>query len=271
MDTPRGTYAEYTVCPEQTVFRLPDSMSYEEAATLPLAIFTAAVGLYRNLDIPAPWDRSDEKAANTGKVALVVNGASSAVGAFAVKLARLNPRIGPIIATAGGSADYVRSLGADAVVDYRSSSIAEDIKKAAGEAPIKYIFDAANTLASTTYLTAVIVQGGRYACTTPFAAHPLYDKEGKMLKLLEASPAEYYEQIWCGDVYDGKKAGGNLFGWIMSRTIEQALAGEKLSGHPYEVTEGGLDGVLGVLESLKNRNLKSGNAKFVTRIRDTTS
>jgi NADPH:quinone reductase len=36
MDTPRGTYAEYTVCPEHTVFHIPESMSFEEAATIPL-------------------------------------------------------------------------------------------------------------------------------------------------------------------------------------------------------------------------------------------
>jgi len=37
MDTPRGTYAEYTVCPAHTVFHIPDSFSFEEAATIPLA------------------------------------------------------------------------------------------------------------------------------------------------------------------------------------------------------------------------------------------
>lgn len=85
-DTPNGTYAEYAICPEQTAFRIPDTMSDEEAATIPLAIFTAAVGLYRNLGMPAPWDRSDEKAASTEKVPLVVNAASGAVGAFAISL-----------------------------------------------------------------------------------------------------------------------------------------------------------------------------------------
>ena len=165
MDTPNGTYAEYAVCPEQTVFHLPESLSYEEAATMPLAIFTAAVGLYRNLDIPAPWDRSDDKAASTGKVALVVNAGSSSVGAFAIKLAKLNPRIGPIIATAGASADYVRSLGVDAVVDYHSENVAEEIRKAANGAPIRYVFDAANTLPSTKYLTAVMEKDGHYTCT----------------------------------------------------------------------------------------------------------
>ena len=167
MDTLNGTYAEYAICPEQTVFRIPESMSDEEAATLPLALFTASVGLYRNLGLPAPWDRSDAKAPDTAKVPLVINAASSTVGSFAVKLAKLNTRIGPIIATAGSSADYVKSLGVDAVVDYRSESAADDIKKAANGVPIRHAFDASNSIASVKYLTAVLEPGSRYTSTMP--------------------------------------------------------------------------------------------------------
>jgi NADPH2:quinone reductase len=37
MGTPRGTYAEFAVCPQHTVMHIPATMSYEEAATAPLA------------------------------------------------------------------------------------------------------------------------------------------------------------------------------------------------------------------------------------------
>jgi NADPH:quinone reductase len=37
MKTRRGTYAEYSVCPSHTVFHIPEKMSFEEAATIPLA------------------------------------------------------------------------------------------------------------------------------------------------------------------------------------------------------------------------------------------
>jgi len=270
MDTANGTYAEYAVCPSQAVFHIPDSLSYEEAATMPLAIFTAAVGMYRNLDLPGPWDRSDDKAASTAKIPLVVNAASGAVGAFVVKLAKLNSRIGPIIAIAGASADYVKSLGADAIVDYRSETVAEDIKKAAGGVKINYVFDAANSLASTKYLTSVLEKGtGRYTCTTPFGANKVTGSDGEMGRILEAAGI-YYEMIWCGDVHEAKKPGGKLFGAVMSRAIEDALAEGRLSGHPHQVVKGGLNGVLGALEELKGRSMKkSGNAKFVARIGET--
>lgn len=268
MDTAGGTYAEYAVCPSQTVFHLPASVSNEEAATIPLAMYTAAVGLYRNLRLPAPWDRSDENAAGTAKIPLVVNAASGAVGAFAVKLAKMNPQIGPIIATAGSSAAFVHSIGADAVVDYRSPTVADDIKKAAGGRPINQVFDASNSVASVKYLTAVLNgKGGRYTCTLPPGPNPTYGLDGPMQKLLEAAGV-WFEQIWVGDVHETTKAGGQLFGGVMSRVVEQALEDGKLIGHPFKVVEGGLHGVEAALMELKARKW-SGNAKLVTRIADT--
>ena len=267
MDTTRGCYAEFAVCPEQTVFHLPDSISDEEAATIPLTAFTAAVGLYRNLDLPAPWSRSDAAAPSTGKVPLVVNAASSAVGAFAVKLAKLNARVGPIIAVAGSSSEFVRTLGVDAVIDYRSSTVPQDIKGALNGMPLNYVFDAANSLSSVQYLSSALKpETGRYVSTMPVKASPMYDAEGKMEKVLKDAKI-WYEQIWVGDVHETKKAGGIWFGGAMSRTLEVALAEGKFSGHPYEVVDSGLKGVEAALIALRDR--KSGNAKFVTRIADT--
>jgi NADPH2:quinone reductase len=37
MDTPRGTYAQFAVVPEHTLWHLPENASFEEAATVPLA------------------------------------------------------------------------------------------------------------------------------------------------------------------------------------------------------------------------------------------
>lgn len=62
MGKPNGTCAEYAISPKQTVFHRPGTISDEEAATMPLTSFAVAVALYRNLQPPAPWGRSHEKA-----------------------------------------------------------------------------------------------------------------------------------------------------------------------------------------------------------------
>jgi NADPH2:quinone reductase len=266
MDVPRGAYAEYTVCPDHTVFHIPDSMSFEEAATIPLAMYTASVGLYRNLRLPMPFERSDEKA-RIEKKALVINGASSAVGAFVLKLARLNPSISPIIATAGSAASFVKELGgADVILDYRSPTIVQELEAALGGAGSKvdYVFDAANSEDSVNYLTAVLAPGGRYTCTQgvaggiygPSTQKPTLEKWGG-----------YWEQIWVGSVHDDKPAGGILFGGAMTRIIEMLIFEEKFQGHPFEIVDKGLNGVEAALIQLRDR--KRGNTKFVTRIADT--
>jgi NADPH2:quinone reductase len=267
MDTPRGTYAEYTVCPEQTVFHIPESLSFEEAATIPLAMYTAVVGLFRNLKLPLPFERADEKS-GAEKKGLVINGASSAVGAFALKLAQLNPSISPIIATAGSGAAFVKEVAREDVkiLDYRSRTIVSDIENALGGPGSKasYVFDAANSDASVAYLTAILAPGGRYTCTQGVKGGIYGDSQQQ--PMLEKWGG-WWEQIWVGSVHDDKPAGGILFGGVMSKIVEMLLAEGKLSGQPYKVVSGGLAGVEGALIKLRDR--KSGNEKFVYRIADT--
>ncbi|KAI1323130.1 GroES-like protein [Xylariaceae sp. FL0255] len=277
MDTPFGTYADYAICPEHTVFRIPESMSFEEAATIPLAAFTAAVGLYRNLQLPTPWDRSDEHCPRS-RTALIINGASSAVGGFALKLAKMNPLIGPLVVTAGSSIDYVKSLSPDAVIDYRSPTVVEDLRQALGDAPARHVFDATNSLTSIRYLTSVMEPQSRYTCTSKLYADPRLGVDDSMEKALQAIGA-WYEITFVGDVHGQPflgqsrypvKSGGLLFGSIMSRVFEEKLAEGSITEHPYTIIRNGLSGVLDALEALKEGTRK-GNTKFVARLGDTPS
>lgn len=259
MDVPRGTYAEYTVCPDNLVFHIPASMSFEEASTIPLTAFTAAVGIYRNLNLPMPTGRSDENSPQP-KIPLIVNGASGAVGAFAIKLAKLNSSISPIIGIAGGSASFAKDIGCDVVVDYRSSDVAAQLKEALGGKKCRHVFDTNNSLASVKYLTAVLEADGFYTTVTNAVKG---DGQNEMLDALGV----WHERIWVGDVHEDKLAGGKLFGAVVSRILECSIAEGSFSGHPYEVVKGGLDGVLGGLIQLRDR--KGGNHKYVYRIADT--
>ncbi|KAL7895419.1 hypothetical protein HDV63DRAFT_406358 [Trichoderma sp. SZMC 28014] len=158
MDTPGGTFAEFNLCPEHTVFRIPSSMPYKEASTIPLAAYTAPVGLYRNLH---PWDRGGSRAPQ-GKVPLIVNGAGSAVGSYALKLASMNSLIGPVVATTGSSADYlyVKTLHPEAIiVDYKSPTMKEDLGAALGNTHIRFEYDL-NRPYPFRWFTPVAVIGG---------------------------------------------------------------------------------------------------------------
>lgn len=55
-----GAYQEYTVAPASTTFPIPENTSFEAAATLPLAVMTAAIGLFVVLGISEPPKPGEE-------------------------------------------------------------------------------------------------------------------------------------------------------------------------------------------------------------------
>lgn len=101
-----GAFAEY-VCARETAFQpIPDGVSFEDAATLPHSAILAVQGLrLRDGRKPGPGDR------------VLVDGASGNVGPFAVQVAKSFGA--EVTATASpAKLDFVRSLGADHVIDY---------------------------------------------------------------------------------------------------------------------------------------------------------
>lgn len=125
MFTESGSYAEYAIAPATTTFHLPPNVSFEAGATLPLASMTAALALYQHLGLPAPWNPVPKG----HEFPVLIYGGSSAVGAFALKFAKLS-NLNPIITVAGSGIEFVKSLcAADYIVDYRDGHVPATIKK----------------------------------------------------------------------------------------------------------------------------------------------
>lgn len=102
-----GAMAEYCVAPASALVRKPILLSHAEAASVPISALTAWQGLLERAKI-----QSGER--------VLVHGGAGAVGAYAVQLARLHGA--RVIATASGEdAAFVEDLGADQVIDYRTS------------------------------------------------------------------------------------------------------------------------------------------------------
>ncbi|MFD6226269.1 NAD(P)-dependent alcohol dehydrogenase [Streptomyces sp. NPDC060232] len=99
-----GAFAEYVCAPADAVELKPANLTFEQAASVPLAGNTALMGL-RDLGRVQPGRR------------VLVNGASGGVGTFAVQIAKA---FGAEVTAVCGTrnVELVRSLGADHVVDY---------------------------------------------------------------------------------------------------------------------------------------------------------
>jgi NADPH:quinone reductase-like Zn-dependent oxidoreductase len=104
-----GGYAEYAVASEDVLAHAPAGLSFEEAATVPLAATTALQGL------------RDIGGIEAGQKVLIV-GASGGVGSFAVQIAKaLGAHVTGV--ASGANLDLLRSIVADEVIDYRRDDV----------------------------------------------------------------------------------------------------------------------------------------------------
>src|SRR4029077_6321324 len=101
---PQGAFAEYACAPESALVMKPDNVTFEQAASTPVAAFTALQGL------------RDKGQIQPGQKVLI-NGAAGGVGTFAVQIASsFGAEVTGVCSTR--NVDRVRFIGADRVIDY---------------------------------------------------------------------------------------------------------------------------------------------------------
>jgi NADPH:quinone reductase-like Zn-dependent oxidoreductase len=177
-----GAYAEYLAIKPATIARKPANLSFEEAASVPVAAQTAWQGIFTHGHL--------EKGQT-----ILIHGGAGAVGAYAVQLAAQAGAT--VIATASGDdAGYLNSIGASRVIDYRAAQFEQVL----GE-KVDVVFD---LIGGDTQQRSFLVlkEGGRLvAATQPVsqeetARHhvsgammrlaPSADGLGRIARLLEA-------------------------------------------------------------------------------------
>jgi NADPH:quinone reductase-like Zn-dependent oxidoreductase len=161
-----GGYAEYATASESAVARKPQVLSFEEAASLPVAALTSLQAL-RDLGKLVPGN------------SVLVNGASGGVGSFAIMIAKALGA-GRVTGVCGPrNVDMVRALGADAVIDYTQA----DFTRQAEHHDI--ILDAV-ARSSLTACRRVLEKGGTYINTLPLPGTLFWSALGPVASLLNA-------------------------------------------------------------------------------------
>jgi NADPH:quinone reductase-like Zn-dependent oxidoreductase len=110
-----GAYAEYLAVKPATITRKPSNLSFEEAASVPVASQTAWQGVFTHGHL--------EKGQT-----ILIHGGAGAVGAYAVQLA--SHAGATVIATARGDDEaYLNSIGASRVIDYREAQFEKVLRE----------------------------------------------------------------------------------------------------------------------------------------------
>jgi NADPH:quinone reductase-like Zn-dependent oxidoreductase len=135
-----GGFAEYAVAPESALARKPAGLTFAEASTLPQAGAIALQGTARAAD---------------GR-RLLINGGGGGSGSFAIQLAK---RRGAHVTGVdnGSKLEFMRSLGADEVIDYRRDDFTR------GSEPYDFILDLVAHRSVFAYRRA-LAPGGWYRC-----------------------------------------------------------------------------------------------------------
>jgi len=123
-----GGYAEGVVVPEALAMKIPDGLSFEQAAAIPEAFLTAREALFVAGHL-----------ASTESV--LIHAAAGGVGSAAVQLAHSHGA--RVFASAGGPAkcEWLRTLGADVVIDYKSQDFAAVIQAETAGRGVDVILD----------------------------------------------------------------------------------------------------------------------------------
>ena len=109
-----GAFAEYTVVQQSSLALKPDNISMELAASLPLVSLTA-------------WQALVEIANVQAGQKVLIHAGSGGVGSIAIQLAK---HLGATVATttSGKNAQWVKVLGADIIIDYKTTDFEQEIK-----------------------------------------------------------------------------------------------------------------------------------------------
>lgn len=116
-----GTFAEYIVAKADIQIKIPDNISFEEAATLGVSVTTVGQSLYQALDLALPSSPSKDS------IPILIYGGSTGTGIFGIQYAKLSGYT--VLTTCSPhNNDLVKSLGADAVFDYNDPECAAKIR-----------------------------------------------------------------------------------------------------------------------------------------------
>ena len=108
-----GAYAEYVLAPTRALVRKPPSLSFIEAAALPLAGLTA-------------WQMLVETAQISAGSTVLITGATGGVGHLAVQIAKARgAHVTAVVSSR--NAELARSLGADDIIDYTAADFSKEI------------------------------------------------------------------------------------------------------------------------------------------------
>ncbi|KAI0366170.1 GroES-like protein [Pilatotrama ljubarskyi] len=245
-----ATFQQYCVVPAELTAKIPDNLTFDQAASVPLGLATAVCGLYnhfhpdaKSVALPAPWEE-DASTQAIGKPILILGGASS-VGQYVIQVAKLSG-FSPIITTASSyNEDLLKSLGATHVIDRTLSpaAILLELPKLTGGKPLDLVYDAVSLPETQSLGYDALAPGGTLLLVLPEAI-PSEKKAGGDKRVMTV----------LGNFYlpENRTLGAELYKRLTAWLKEGVVIPNRV-----EVLPGGLAGIPDGLERLKGNRVSA--------------
>ncbi|KAF6220918.1 hypothetical protein HO133_002598 [Letharia lupina] len=238
-----GAFAEYVAASADLLLKVPDGLSFEEASTIGLGLFTAGLGIFRELQVPASLDPPGTLDPFISEFVLIAGG-STATGTRAIQLLKL-AGLRPIATCSRSNFGLCRRFGAEEVFDYSSPECSADIR-AYTRNTLAYALDCV-AAADTTQLcySAIGRAGGRYVTVEPFheaitSARPLTVEPSWLLALTVFGRKVNLDGEYGRDANPEDRK----FGAKLTADVQALLDQGKIDTHPIQVMTGGWNGMI---------------------------
>ncbi|KAL7266974.1 hypothetical protein RUND412_010459 [Rhizina undulata] len=232
-----GGFQQYCVLDATLVGKIPDNIDFDDAATVPLASFTAIVGLFSPPGLGLQPPKGIPQAGPNSTKSILILGGASNVGQFAIQLARI-AGIENIITTASPkNKELCLMLGATHFFDRSDEGAASKIKALFGE-DLRYAFDAISSEETQRIAMEAMADNHKVHLTTVLP--PVKDRS--------TFPKKSEEPAW-NNIYGGSNLQRNYIVPFYS-VVHNWLASGQLVTPRLEVV-GGLEKTTEALERLE--------------------
>jgi NADPH:quinone reductase-like Zn-dependent oxidoreductase len=249
-----GAFAEYVIAKGDLQILIPETMSFEAAATFGVGLTTVGQNLYQSMELPFPGDQKSE----SDDTNILIYGGATATGTLAIQLAKLSG-LRVVTTCSEANRSFMFELGADAVFDYHDPLVGEQIREDTDDA-LEIVLDTISTPQSAAICSAAISSaGGSYNALLEVAsARDDVDSHVSMAYDLLGEPYRMGTNERSPDSTNFE------FGVKWWGLAQKLLEERRIHPHPYQVKPGGLAGALAGLQVLREGKVRA--SKLVYRV-----
>ncbi|KAJ5110597.1 GroES-like protein [Penicillium argentinense] len=253
-----GSFAEYVAAKADLLYRIPENVTFENAATIGIGATTGGLALFKTLGLSF----AERKVTPSSPSVLVYGGATSS-GIIAIQLLRVaGYRV--IAVCSSRNFGFVKDLGAEVAFDYHSDTCGKDIR-AYTQDDLGYALDCISSTSSMgiCYDALRSQPGAQYVSLDPFP--------DRVQRLRPEVAAEWIlaftvtgEEVGLGGAFHRDPTPEDYeFGVSWCPKIDRMLEEGKLHPQQPTVVEGGLAGVADGLERLKKGEVHASKLVYV--------